>query len=699
MFQWPGVPLNDDDIDVPRFLDKPIRGIPRSDDGKLCLQDPCCGNVCRRIGSMATHYKKVHDISMADAEKAYRLVSFQQLFTMFAGSHYIPVISRIEEIDASHCTSADLHPEHFIQYTTDKIASDDTALKDTMSQGTDSQEPITWMDKTQWDKYLQGVHLPDLLETVAAPAEDTSEQSERAMHMIWDAVDQVIQQSQMVVQTCGVDVPVTAARLNKCKIPLNTCMDRNGTRRAVRLWQEVVVCLGRIMNGGRWREAKPEIMFTEAQRVGWKRLWLSAQGEAVAKQAESSIEHRRHNVYEHALVCAMGVQGYEETEWRRSEAYTRMLSELIQIAQFLVVYNAFCISSPDRENIFQSQGNYPDRSAGTAMAASCSVSDNLPASSSPSTVLPPSNADGVDKKSPGFRDSLAWAVHRLISDQWIWPMDILLDWQSFGLKIGDFQWHDPNTLFYRQVKFTVDELRGLVYRLVRMAQNKLDWAIGGSDTIWPVIPWSRLHEDALQDTPGRSFLQHGETPWPVDGATWLSNRLSWDPQVHDLQQPRETKTQFELPEYSRILLAIKGYHQGVDDGLPDNVPMEPPEDAAMHPDDPDPEHRGTVGLDALHSPHIASPLYAREICDGQLEEKRRKRQKLRAASTNWHRFLGFPSAKAASVLGKRAAAPCEADEDMSQMASRQRVRGVDEDSSIYSCNHVDHSDKGLAATA
>ncbi|RDW94094.1 uncharacterized protein DSM5745_01416 [Aspergillus mulundensis] len=815
LFQWPGVPVNDDDIDVPKFLYQPIH--------------PSCRNVCRSVGSLAVHYKSVHNISTPYDKAPYRTVSFQQLFTIFAGSHYIPIIGRTEEIEITHCTSPTLRLEHFLAYATGKLASDDAALKDAMSQRTDGQEQITWMGKTQWDKYLQGVHLPDLLEIVAAPAEDVSKPSERAMRVIWDAVDQLIQQSQMVVQTCGADVQVTATRLSKGEIPLNTCMDNISTRRAVRLWQEIVVCLGRVMNGWRWREAKLEIFFTKAQRAGWKQLWLSAQDEAVVKQANSSM--KQHNYFISTIearclhfcleLLIQPRKGHNVYEYALPETYTRKLSGLIQVAQSLVVYNAFCMDPSDKGNIFQSQGKATKRSGGAVMAASGSVSDSNPyPCSSSSTVLSPSDADGVEKRSLDFRDSLAWAVNRLTSDQWVWPMDILLDWHTFGSKIGDFQWHGPNTLFYRQVKYTMNELRGLVYRLVRAAKDKLDWAVGGSDAAWPVIPWSKLHEDPMQEIPGWSFLKHGETPWPVDGTTWLSDRLASDPWVHNLVavdhvidptkvieyfqqmtqfrvllciivhmivaaparvpellvvrhknteaglrwnvfiedqqvvivtayhhgriagdeheimyhylprevgellvrylwlvQPfvrllclglaaqrrteasgitlpeyetsssspylwgndserllqvlrRETGTQFQLPEYSRILMAIKDHFLRAETGFLDNGHMERQEHAAMHLEDPDPGHRSTVELDATHSSHIAGLVYAREVCDGQSEGKKRKRQMLRTSSTNWHQFLGFPSAKLASVLGKRSNAPCEAEENMSQMAGR-----------------------------
>ncbi|KAL2823519.1 hypothetical protein BJY01DRAFT_256609 [Aspergillus pseudoustus] len=130
------------------------------------------------------------------------------------------------------------------------------------------------------------------------------------------------------------------------------------------------------------------------------------------------------------------------------------------------------------------------------------------------------------------------------------PMQTLLDWRMYGLKVhynstalGHVGWIGDNKLLYKEVHFSMGAFRGFVHGLVGSARellreilyiSPLDNITSTTSTTaiigqFPAIPWSGLYDDPTQGKQGWCFLQDSRTWWPVDGWQWLIQRLRREP--------------------------------------------------------------------------------------------------------------------------------------------------------------------------
>ncbi|KAL2795236.1 hypothetical protein BJX66DRAFT_302105 [Aspergillus keveii] len=124
------------------------------------------------------------------------------------------------------------------------------------------------------------------------------------------------------------------------------------------------------------------------------------------------------------------------------------------------------------------------------------------------------------------------------------PMQTLLDWRTYGLKVyynttapGHVGWMGDDELLYKDVHFTMGAFRGFVHGLVGSARELLQEILYISPTTpttsrrstgrsasatttipqFPPIPWPALYDDATQGKQGWCFLQDTRTRWPVEG--------------------------------------------------------------------------------------------------------------------------------------------------------------------------------------
>jgi superfamily II DNA helicase RecQ len=121
------------------------------------------------------------------------------------------------------------------------------------------------------------------------------------------------------------------------------------------------------------------------------------------------------------------------------------------------------------------------------------------------------------------------------------PMQWMLDLRTYGLKIhynsttpGHVTWTGEDELLYKDLAFTMGDFRGFIHGLVgathRILQQQL--LLLSDPAAVPVIPWDRLRDDPTQGKAGWCFLDDSRTRWPVDGATWMTDRLGRaDPQL------------------------------------------------------------------------------------------------------------------------------------------------------------------------
>lgn len=116
------------------------------------------------------------------------------------------------------------------------------------------------------------------------------------------------------------------------------------------------------------------------------------------------------------------------------------------------------------------------------------------------------------------------------------PMQTLLDWRTYGLKVhynsttpGYVAWIGADEVLYKDIQFTMGGFRGFVHGLTGATKDILHRLLYTENP--PAIPWQKLYDDAVQDTPGWSFLRDSRTPWPVEGRRWLIDRVRDDPHL------------------------------------------------------------------------------------------------------------------------------------------------------------------------
>ena len=93
---------------------------------------------------------------------------------------------------------------------------------------------------------------------------------------------------------------------------------------------------------------------------------------------------------------------------------------------------------------------------------------------------------------------------------------------------GSVSWQDHNTLLYENIRrFTMGQFRSTVHGLVVQASALLtDELLLCKDM--PAVPWQTMCDNPMNRMPGWSFLKDTRTKWPVDGRTWMLDRVKAD---------------------------------------------------------------------------------------------------------------------------------------------------------------------------
>jgi superfamily II DNA helicase RecQ len=228
------------------------------------------------------------------------------------------------------------------------------------------------------------------------------------------------------------------------------------------------------------------------------------------------FDHHYHiSPYESVVISALAVMGIRgDNGWEEAQDYTMRYSAMVKIARIAVV--AQSMASLEKE-----------------------VSKRV--------------AGGQDvDEAREFTESLFVNVRRKV-DRFMTRataksqpgvMDWILTTRTYGLKIvyttlaeGHIQWDGDRITFHR-IQFTMNELRAMVYQMVRDTRKMLGDALllaSGPDQEEPVgfpeIPWDLLQDDHGDSRIGYSFLQDDRNPWPVEGTRWLAERISSHPEL------------------------------------------------------------------------------------------------------------------------------------------------------------------------
>ena len=574
--------------------------------------------------------------SQAELQQSFRCVSWQQVFRGGKGSHYI------------HIRFPDGVPKPPPQITPIHQAVDAMCMSWQEQQAKQQRERVIqagqirdanpWLRMTRWAEYLQGIDPSDLvaISTMAetrAPGSATAEiDTDAVVHVLQETMAQLVRKSQQTVQHCGHAIRIEAVRTETSQTPyrpLMAYMNPDQIQKHVQPWQQVLGVIARTQADWPWKAQRLVYGMTARQQRYWQRLWELAQQAADARASLDPMETEEMEIegaegalawamtpmetaclefciellnqryrtqeYESPLVCAMAVLGRSEKGWRDADSYPPIISRVVKVARFLLVQKALWMD-PDVEGIISGwqSPTVPPGLLTTAEEALYEIDEGFAeARPPPNPSSPPSSVHSGDGmpisripragRKP-FQDCVEWMVRRFMVRGTHGPMQTLLDWRTYGLKVhynttapGHVTWMGQERLLYQQVQFTMGGFRGFVHGLVQASRALLGELLQEADLAagLPVIPWDGLFDDPAEQTPGWSFLRDSRTAWPVDGARWMAERLRGEPGVQRQVMTRgrfnPRKIQQYLQQVARLLekLAVAVHLTG---GAPARAP-------------------------------------------------------------------------------------------------------------------------------
>ena len=185
----------------------------------------------------------------------------------------------------------------------------------------------------------------------------------------------------------------------------------------------------------------------------------------------------------------MAVLAVKPQGWRNAHEYPPIMSHIIKMARFMIIQTAFqdCPSDPAMDQEPDLLGHV------TRLVDECMIR--------------------------GSQCAMQW----------------ILDRRAYGMKIhytstsaGNVDWVGDR-IRYKQIDLSMGQLRGMIHGLVRRTSQALESVLVLKEVNFPSIPWLHLHDDPTREGIGYNFVRDERNDWPVDGSTWLVDRLPREP--------------------------------------------------------------------------------------------------------------------------------------------------------------------------
>jgi hypothetical protein len=258
--QWDDIDKEAQVDNWPRQIDEPIHELPIYKDGITCRL--CEGYTCRQIRTMKIHWLKVHSYRVYNGsgrppptqiqaiqgriEANSRPVPCQRLFTQGPGSHYIRVVQPDPQVVPPD-PIPDTDAIRQLLQTVSAYQEEDQKAQDTIIQAGDLDEATPWLNRTGWVQYLQGTPRQPLIESTRCPKENV-EGPERAILVIWQAIERLAYVSQEIAKVCGHLLRIEVVRTTKDESPhkpLLAYLDATAIKKHVAPWQHILMFFAR----------------------------------------------------------------------------------------------------------------------------------------------------------------------------------------------------------------------------------------------------------------------------------------------------------------------------------------------------------------------------------------------------------------------------------------------------------------------
>ena len=146
------------------------------------------------------------------------------------------------------------------------------------------------------------------------------------------------------------------------------------------------------------------------------------------------------------------------------------------------------------------------------------------------------NQDG-GKDGPGVLEQTRKMVEGFMTTHHPRPMKWIHDVRRYGFKIrmttasvGTIRWMGER-LQYQNIEFTQSQFRSMLHGLVDKAHKILIEDVfcfineEEQRVRLPSIPWETMRDNPAESTPGWCFIDDPRNEWPVDGKTWMAERI------------------------------------------------------------------------------------------------------------------------------------------------------------------------------
>jgi Orsellinic acid/F9775 biosynthesis cluster protein D len=582
---WFGLIPFASELEVPNMIDQPIPQLPLYEDGLMCQSEPeKCSYICRDKKTLKHHLRKSHQYSVALGpggsgtkrkqmiesrfENVVKHVHCQRFFPKYHGSQYFEVRTPKEvQNDQARAVAREELWDQVHDRALKRWAEVEKRSRETIQEG-QKKEANPWLERTGWSKYLKQLNRNELLECIREPKSDPDEKEEKEVveRVIWQAMGEIARISQAsIINRVGVFVRKEAIRTeqNQTKYqPLQAYQHEEEIEDHVRSWRQVLMFFVRTQKEHDWES--PKYRFTNAQQQAWNRLIEKAKQVSDEEKESSNDEEEEEDEqeeeedmeddseseaeidetdqarpkpltgiqkacldfciellnqtvtqreYDSALVCALAILGVHEDGWKGPDRYPPILSSIIKIARFMVVQKALEIAGNDEFNNdvpydfgLEDQAPMPARRRGQ---------------------------EGCLQLVTRMMD--AFMVRGSHS-----PMQWMLDLRTYGLKIhynttatGHIGWQGHDEILYKNVQFNMSQFRSMVHGLVEQCRQMIEEELLFCGKKYPgeqmpKVPWKLIRDNPTDERSGWNFLQDQRTKMPVDGQTWLYDRIGRD---------------------------------------------------------------------------------------------------------------------------------------------------------------------------
>ena len=519
------------------YLDEPIPQLKIYQDGWTCVVDSECHFIALSIGSMKVHCARQHRGQRnrgaykqpSRSQEPWVKVQCQQMFASQHGSKYF----RVEPID----TGREYSPPRDAIVETKRRARkmQEIMTRHNVQEIQDRQEGtefVPWLETMGWPAYLKGLDRQALMALVKTP----NAEQEPLVAIIWDAMDSMLRHSQQTVKKHAgyylrMEVVRSEAKQTKYR-PLQPYMDPDAVKDYARPWKQIIAMFVRMR--GRENEG-PKYQFRQAEQKQFDAMMKRARHirnrrvrrEGLDRPSSSSSNNSnaitsggissgasdratsirlrgleaaclrfclallarrcRGHEYELPMLCAMAVLAVKEQGWRNANEYPPIMSQIIKMARFMIIQMAYQQVDEDYEYAAEEE---PDLLAMvTGMVDKCMIR--------------------------GSRGAMQW----------------IFDRRAYGMKIhynstapGNVDWVGDQ-IRYKKIEFSMPQLRSMVHGLVFATYRALEKVMYIAEAEFPQIPWYELRDDPTREGIGHNFVGDERNPWPVEGQTWLIDRL------------------------------------------------------------------------------------------------------------------------------------------------------------------------------